>query len=152
MLLCFFFNVDSGIVVFLNTASLSQNAFIGPSMGIPNMHNLLHTASMCSTAILMAINSLPNVLVSMVFCRLLYQTIGAQFKNMRIPVCDLRVTVFDAWSTSTKQWLDTARLRRGGGGGGHVDWHLLLSVTVEIVPLVPAEGVLVNVRMPWVKE
>ena len=114
MLLCFFFKVDSGIVVFLNTASLSQNTFVGPSIGIPNMRSLEHTTLMCSTAVLMVINLLPNVLVSTVFCHLLYQTIGAQFKNMRIPVCDLHVTVFDAWSASTKQWLDTACPRGGG--------------------------------------
>ena len=57
---------------------------------------------------------LPNVLVSTVFCLLLYQMIGAQFKNMSIPVCDLHVTLSPAWSESTKQRVDTG-LPRGGG-------------------------------------
>jgi hypothetical protein len=65
--LCFFFQVDSGKVAFLVTASLSQNTFVGPSIGTPNIRNLYRNDSTSSTAILIATNSLPNVEVSTVF-------------------------------------------------------------------------------------
>ena len=58
-------------------------------------------ACIASTAAFKAINSLPNVDVSTVFCCLLYQMIGARFTNMSMPVCDRRVAHFAALSAST---------------------------------------------------
>jgi len=71
---------------------LSQNVFTAPSSGTPNMHNLYHKLSKSSTVILMAMNSEPKVEVSTVFCAFEYQKMGALFRKMRIPACDLRVT------------------------------------------------------------
>jgi hypothetical protein len=39
--LCFFDNVDSGKLTFLTTSLLSQNRFIGPSIGIPKHLSLI---------------------------------------------------------------------------------------------------------------
>ena len=85
MLVCFFFNVESGIVMFLNTALLSQKTFIEPSMGMPNILSLYCNASICSTAVFMAMNSLPKVLVSTVFWCLLYHTTAARLTNNNNP-------------------------------------------------------------------
>jgi len=64
----FFLWVDSGIVVFLTTASLSQNIFTGPSNGISNICNLYHNASINSFTILWDTNSEWNIKVFTVFC------------------------------------------------------------------------------------
>jgi hypothetical protein len=40
----FLVQVDSGLVVFLHTASLSHMIFVGPSIGIPNMRSLCTVA------------------------------------------------------------------------------------------------------------
>ena len=96
MLVCFFLSVESGIDAFLKTNSLSQNTSIGPSIRMPNMRSLYLKASTCPTAILIAMNSLPNVLASTVVCRLLYHTMGALLTNSKTPVCDRLVTVLPA--------------------------------------------------------
>jgi hypothetical protein len=59
---------------------------VEPSRGMPNICNLYHKASISSTAILIATNSEPKVEVSTVFFALENQIMGAQFKNIRIPV------------------------------------------------------------------
>ena len=64
-------------------------------------------AEICSTQVLAAINSLENALDSTVFCRLLYQIIGALFTKMIYPVCDLRVILLAALEESTKAVVDT---------------------------------------------
>ena len=68
----------------------------------------------CSTAVFMVTNSEPNVDDFTVFCFLENQETGAQFKNIKMPVCDLRVTWLPAWSTSTKQFIVTS-VPRGAG-------------------------------------
>lgn len=93
MPLCFFDNVTSGFCEELMMDSLSPKTFTGPSIGMPNHRNLYHSASNISTAVFIAINSLPNVDDSTVFCRLLYHEIGALLMNIKIPVCDLLVTL-----------------------------------------------------------
>ena len=70
---------------------LSQNIFVGPSIGMPIIQGLYHNACIISVAVFAAINSDPKVDVSTVFCRFEYQIIGAQHANNNIPVCDRRV-------------------------------------------------------------
>jgi len=67
MELCFFFNVDVGMVELMTTELLSQNTLAGPSSGIPNIRNLYLMDSIRSTRILIATNSEPKVEDSTVF-------------------------------------------------------------------------------------
>jgi len=94
--LCFFANADSGMLAFFTTPLLSQNAFVGPSKGTPNIRNLHLNATINSLQIRNATNSLPNVADSTAFCRLLHQTMGALHTNRKIPVCDRRVATLPA--------------------------------------------------------
>ena len=79
------------MVEFLTTASLSQNIFVGPSIGMPIIQSLYCNACIISVAIFAAINSDPKVDVSTVFCRLEYHIIGARHTNNNTPVCDRHV-------------------------------------------------------------
>ena len=145
--MCFFFNVESGCDAFLKTASLSQKTFVGPSKGTPNILNLYRNDSICSTAVFIAMNSLPKVLVSTVFSLLLYQMIGTRFRNINIPVCDLRVTLSPAWSESTKvcrHWSPTR--------WWHVARQSFLCFPIEVVPVVFLEGPLINLWVLRIKE
>ena len=72
-------------------------------MGTPNILNLYRSPTIRSRAILRATNSLPNDDDSTVFCFFENLITGALLRKMIIPVCDLRVTKFPAWSESTKQ-------------------------------------------------
>ena len=146
--MCFYFSVESGCDAFLKTALLLQKTFVGPSKGTPNILSLYRNDSICSTAVFMAMNSLPNVLVSTMICLLLYQMIGARFKNMSIPVCDLCVTLSPVWSESTKQCADTNLPT----WWWHVTRQSFLCVPIEIVPVVFLEGPLVNLWMLRIKE
>lgn len=74
-------------------------------------------ASIVSTAIFMAMNSEPMVDVSTVACALENHAIGAELRYRRIPVWDLHVTQFPAWSASTKTFIWTA-LPRGSDAFG----------------------------------
>ena len=82
---------------------------------------------MCNTT-----NSLPNVDDSMVFCLLLYHTMGAFWTKRSISVCKWHVTTLPAWFTSTKQLVVT-RLPNGSSMSGsssswrslHRDWTSL---------------------------
>ncbi len=118
MALCFFFNVDSGLVQFATTPPLSQYMLAGPSMGMPNIRSLYRRLSTSSTAIRAAINSDPKVEVSTVFCRLENQTIGARLQKIKIPVWDLRVTRLPAWSASTKHEIRIGFPLGSGAFGG----------------------------------
>eukprot|EP00978_Attheya_sp_CCMP212_P018299 scaffold49916_cov20-Attheya_sp.AAC.1 len=85
--------VEVGMDEFMTrTASLSQKTLAGPSIGMPNILSLLRSAMICSAAVFMATKSEPNVDDSTVICFFENQEIGARFKNIEIPVCDLRVT------------------------------------------------------------
>ena len=103
----FLFKVDSEVYTFLYTDSLSQNMLVGPSIGMPKTRNLYRRSSTNSVAVLRAMNSLENVLVSKVFCFLLYHSMGVLLKNSRTPVWDLLVALFLACSESTKECVDT---------------------------------------------
>ena len=83
-------------------------------MGIPNIHSLYRRASTNLTTFFNAVNSLPNVLVSTVFFRLLNAMIRYLLTKTSTPVCDLRVTLLPVWLASTKQCVDT-ELPRGLG-------------------------------------
>ena len=69
---------------------------------------------MCSTHIFIAINSMENELDSTVFCRLLNHIIGARFRNITKPVCERRVTIFEACDASTNA-IVVMDLPRGSG-------------------------------------
>ena len=72
-------------------------------MGTPNILNLYRSPTIRSHAILRATNSLPNDDDSIVLCFFENQITGALLRKMIIPVCDLRVTTFPAWSKSTNR-------------------------------------------------
>ena len=76
------------MVEFLTTASLSQNVFVGPSIGMPIIQSLYRNACIISVAVFAAINSDPKVDVLTVFCCLEYHIIGARHTNYNTPVCD----------------------------------------------------------------
>jgi len=61
MELCFFFNVDVGIVALTTTDLLSQKTLHGLSNGIPNILSLYVKASNISTQVCIATNSDPKV-------------------------------------------------------------------------------------------
>ena len=86
MELCFFFNVDSGAIVFQTTASLSESNDVGPSTGMPNIHSLYCNASINSIAVFIVMNSDPNVEDSTMFCHFEYQMIGALLTKISMPV------------------------------------------------------------------
>jgi len=86
--LCFFFNVDVGMVALVITDLLSPKIFAGQSMGIPNMRSLYRRASTISMQIRIAMNSEPKVDVSIVLCALENHIIGAQLRYSNIPVCE----------------------------------------------------------------
>jgi hypothetical protein len=96
MLWCFLVNVDWGRLIFLQAAVLSQNTFVGPSIGTPNIRNLYRKASIISTAFFIAVNSDPKVDASTELCLLLNHIAGALLQNKRIPVCDRLVSVCPA--------------------------------------------------------
>jgi len=83
------------------TDLLSQKTFAGPSIGIPNVHNLYLIASNISTIICIAMNSEPKVEDSTVDWALENQVMGAQLRKIIIPVCEHLVTLSPAWSAST---------------------------------------------------
>ena len=91
MALCHLMRVDEGSVAFHMTLALLQKVFVMPCRVIPIMHSLYHSASICSLAILRAMNSDPKVDDLMVFCHFEYQDMGATWRKMRIPVIDLLV-------------------------------------------------------------
>ena len=79
-------SVDSGRVVFTQTAPLPQNIFVDTFIGTPNMRSLYPNASIISTAFFIAVNSDTNVDASTEFFLLLKQIIGALLKNNSMPV------------------------------------------------------------------
>ena len=79
--LCYFSNVDSGIIAFLTALSLSQKPLVGPRIGIPNMRSLYCSPSFISVAILSAMNFEPKVEDSIVLWRLEYHLIGAPLRK-----------------------------------------------------------------------
>jgi hypothetical protein len=85
MELCLRRNIDSGMLEFLTTDSLSHITEQGPSIGTPSMRSLYLRASISSIAIRSATNSAPNVELSTVFCYLEYQMMGARFRKISIP-------------------------------------------------------------------
>ncbi len=93
------------IVEFVITDLLSQKVLVGPSIGVPNIRNLYLRLSITSTPIRNATNSELKEEDLMVFCLLEYHMIGAQFRNMIIPVCDLCVTRCPAWSASINAFI-----------------------------------------------
>jgi hypothetical protein len=106
IMLCFLVKIDWGIMDFITTIWLSQNPLLGPSSGIPIILSLYCKGSFNSTAIFSATNSLPSVLVSIVFCLLEYHIIGAPFMNRMIPVIDHRVILHvDLYFISSGLWL-----------------------------------------------
>jgi hypothetical protein len=84
--------VDCGIIELITTLLLSQNPFVGPSIWIPIILSLYCNASLISTAIRNATNSLPKVLVSMVLCLLECHHIGAPLTKKVMPVLERHVT------------------------------------------------------------
>jgi hypothetical protein len=76
MELLFFFKVEAGAELFITTELLSQYTYDGPAIGIPIIRSLYLRPHNISAAIFNATNSEPKVLVSTVFCFLLYHTTG----------------------------------------------------------------------------
>ena len=56
---------------------------------------------------LITMKPIDNVIVSEVFYRLIYHSMGALFKNIRTTVWDILVALSPAWSASTKQCGET---------------------------------------------
>ena len=79
------------MVEFLTTALLSQNIFVGPSIGMPIIQSLYRNACIISVAVFAALNSDPKIDVLTVFCRLEYHVTGARHTNNNTPVCDCHV-------------------------------------------------------------
>ena len=59
MELCFFFNMEEGMVELITMLWLSQNKLAGPTKGIPSILRSLRRAIIISVAILIAMNSDP---------------------------------------------------------------------------------------------
>ena len=61
MELCFFLIVDDGIVEFGTTARLFVRTLVGPTIGMPRIHNLYLRFSIKSAVNRMVTNSDPNI-------------------------------------------------------------------------------------------
>ena len=106
MLWYFWRKTDSGMDVFLKTASLSQNISIGPSSVTQNMRRLYRNALTISTVSLSTVNSDPKFVVSIKLYFLLRHITGARLQKINMPVCDRLVTFSYAWSASSKNCVD----------------------------------------------
>ena len=102
MELCFLFSTDSGLDTFVTTLWLSQKQLVGPSIGTPIILNLYLMPSFISVALFSATNSLPKPLLSMMFCCLEYQVIGAPFRKNIIPLVEQRDCKKDVCKASQK--------------------------------------------------
>ena len=98
----FFFNVESGAVVFARTDWLSPYINVGSLHWIPNILSLQRSPRTYSVACFIATNSLPNVLVLHDVCFFESQQMGAPFRNTMKPVLERQVSVSLTWSLSTK--------------------------------------------------
>ena len=106
--LFFLFNVDSTLELLSTTLLLPFNILDSPSMGIPNILNLNLNFMICYTHIFNAINSLSNVLDSIVACLIIYQIIWARLMNTIYPVWDRLVFLSYAWDAWTNALTSTA--------------------------------------------
>ena len=97
---CFFLRAASGFTDDFTTNSLSQKTLVGPSNGTPIIRNLYRKPIINSVPIFKATYSEPKVDVSTVFYLVEYHKIGAMLQKINIPVWDLLVTLFPAWSAS----------------------------------------------------
>jgi len=91
---------------FLLTFWLLQNILVSPSIRTPNILNFYYNSSISSISFFNAIISLPKVLDSTEFCRLLFQMTGALLQNNKKPVWLLLYIRFPVKSASTKQFVD----------------------------------------------
>lgn len=107
-------------MLFFQTLSLSQKPLVGPRIGTPIMRSLYRNDSFCSMAILSATNSLPKTELSIVFCRLENQEIGAPLIKNIIPVVERLVTRHVACEASTNMLICTDLPRGVGALGGSV--------------------------------
>ena len=103
MLWCFLRNTDSGVDVFLFTASLPHNMSVGSSSDNPNMRRLYCNAITNSTASLSAVNLDPKVDVSTKFYFLTIHITGSWWQNINMPVCDCLVNLSEAWYAYSNQ-------------------------------------------------
>ena len=101
MALDFFFSMDAGAEVLAKTDWLSPNTEAGSSTVILIMPNLKRRPRTYSVACLIAMNSLPKVLVSQDPCFFKLHYIGALFKNTMNLVQEQWVIKSRAWSLST---------------------------------------------------
>ena len=76
---------QKGILIFVNKS---------PIIAFSKRQNTVETSRFGSE--FTVLNSLTNVLVSTVFCRLMNAMIGALLTKISIPVCDQRVTLLPA--------------------------------------------------------
>jgi hypothetical protein len=92
------------MVELLTIASLSQNIFKVPSLGMPIIQSLHCNTLIIPQLSLASIHSEPNVDLLTIFHCFEYCIIGRQHTNDNTPVCDHFVTWFPVWSESTKQF------------------------------------------------
>jgi hypothetical protein len=139
---CIFYHT---FIVYFTTLSLSQNAWVGSPLG-SGMPKHLNLNRICSIAIrhtLSAMNSNENVLVSTVFCRLLYHMTRAQLRNTTYPVCDLLVTLLASHMRS---------INKSSHGDTSSSWHghpmrqkfLCISIDFGKILLVCLEITIIN--------
>ena len=98
--------------------------FVATSIGAPNILNFYLNASTDSTQFFRAIISLPNILVSTAFCRLLCKIMGDLLQNIRTTVWLLLDIKLPARSASTKQWVEIESPKSSGQSYGIASFAL----------------------------
>ena len=81
-MICLFFVDDEGMFTEPTTEELSPNNILGVTIGIPKYLSVFLRSIICSTANLVAINSVSYVDVQTVGCFFEYQDIGVLFKKL----------------------------------------------------------------------
>ena len=102
MLALHFFLSALPAIVLYSTTELSQNVIVGPC-NCTHVPSLNLSATTCSDAIFNAVNSEPQVDVSMQFCLFEYHIFGILLRRVMNLVSDLLFKTSSAWLASTKQ-------------------------------------------------
>jgi len=84
-LIVFFIQYGLGIHGVVYNALVITNMFAGPMRGTPNILILYQRDTMRLVVIRMAMNSLPKVELSTVFCCFEYQVMGDLLRKIRMP-------------------------------------------------------------------